>query len=173
MDSLLGRDPGSHVYGVVAGGIRDQTPTCFLYSYKRNYPTVWEYLGPLANIGHNYRPSRWSGDFGVSWEVCNFFSLQDTQFMVVNAEGCDVSTRYLKETLPPRPIRQALWMAFELVLGSQGEPKMVPSFSGILDHGCYYAAVSFFDPVGCQRILWGKHSSPDFQTSVLANMDFR
>ncbi|CAO3668206.1 unnamed protein product [Umbelopsis vinacea] len=113
MDSLLGRDPGSHVYGVIAGGIRDQTPTCFLYSYKRNYPTVWEYLGPLANIGHNYRPSRWSGDFG------------------------------------------ALWMAFELVLGSQGEPKMVPSFSGILDHGCYYAAVSFFDPVGCQRILWG------------------
>ncbi|KAJ2958159.1 hypothetical protein NQZ79_g6252 [Umbelopsis isabellina] len=155
MDSLLGRKTGSYVYGVIAGGIRNQTPTCFLYSYKQNDPTSWEYLGSLANIGHNYCSSRWSGDFGVSWEVCNFFSLQDTQFMVVNAEGCDLTKRYLKETLPARPVHQALWMTFELSISNQGEPKMTPSYSGILDHGCYYAAMTFFDPVGYQRILWG------------------
>ncbi|KAG2174690.1 hypothetical protein INT43_005748, partial [Umbelopsis isabellina] len=149
MDSLLDRKTDDYVYGVIAGGHSQSTPTCFLYSYKRNDPTAWEYLGSLANIGHNYRPSRWSGDFGVSWEVCNFFSLQDTQFMVVNAEGCALENRYLKESLPARPVRQALWMAFDLVLSNQGEPKMAPSFSGILDHGCYYAAMSFFDPVGC------------------------
>lgn len=158
MDILLGRDTDTYIYGVIAGGIRNQTPTCFLYSYKRNNPSAWEYLGSLANIGHNYRPSRWSGDFGVNWEVCNFFSLQDTQFMVVNAEGCALTKRYLKESLPARPVRQALWMAFDLVLSSPGEPNMAPSFSGILDHGCYYAAMSFFDPVTHQRILWGKQS---------------
>ncbi|KAH8555838.1 putative beta-Fructufuranosidase [Umbelopsis sp. PMI_123] len=144
IDSLFGRDPGSYVYSVIAGGIHDKTPTCFLYSYNRNDPAVWEYLGPLANIGHHYHPSRWSGDFGVSWEVCNFFSLQDTQFMVVNAEGCDLSKRYLEASLPARPAHHA-----------QGEPKTAPLFSGILDHGCYYAAITLFDPVGRRRILWG------------------
>jgi hypothetical protein len=90
---------------------------------------------------------------------------------VVNAEGCDLSKRYLEASLPARPAHHALWMVFELVLGSQGEPKMAPLFSGILDHGCYYAAITLFDPVGCRRILWGKNSSRDFQTNVLANKD--
>ena len=77
MSELLTLNPNDTQFGVISGGIRDVTPTTFLYAIKRDNPVVWKYVGPLVNVGCNWRLSRWSGDFGRNWEVVNFVTLRD------------------------------------------------------------------------------------------------
>jgi beta-fructofuranosidase len=64
MSELLSLNPDETLFGVISGGIRDVTPTTFLYAIDQNNPIVWKYVVPLANIECNLRMSRRSVDLG-------------------------------------------------------------------------------------------------------------
>ncbi|THW87745.1 Arabinanase/levansucrase/invertase [Aureobasidium pullulans] len=173
MAAKLGLDPDNTLFGIISGGVRDVTPTTFLYSIDANDLTDWTYLGPLVNFGMNLRPSRWSGDLGKNWEVTNFLTLGDAHdatfsrdFLVMGTEGClpsalsSISSSSTSPS-PSRPLRGQLWMSGSLAAGRQdGSPssslvEMRYKFGGHLDHGCLYAANSFFDAKTAKHIVWG------------------
>jgi beta-fructofuranosidase len=173
MASSLGYGNTETLFGIVSGGIRNVTPTTFLYVISPAHLTDWRYIGPLVDLGVNLRPSRWSGDLGTNWEVTNFMTLRDEcdpaterEFLVMGTEGClensEIST--LPNYSPERPVRGQLWMSGTLqpaaATSSTGHPdsksvQMTYDFGGRLDHGCLYAANSFFDPVSGKQIYWG------------------
>lgn len=171
MAKALGLDTNNTLFGIISGGIRDVTPTTFLYSIDANDLTKWQYIGPLVDFGMNLRPSRWSGDLGKNWEVTNFLTLRDAadssvtrDFLVMGTEGCLPSAlgHQAKDfTGPSRPLRGQLWMSGLLkrnhsVTSSAASPvQMEFGFGGHLDHGCLYAANSFFDPKTSKHIVWG------------------
>jgi beta-fructofuranosidase len=174
MAAALGLDSEETLFGIISGGIRDVTPTTFLYSIDANDLTKWEYVGPLVNFGLNMRPSKWSGDLGRNWEVTNFLTLKDQtnssvsrDFLVMGTEGClpgelrPNGTGNEESSSPSRPIRGQLWMSGSLKTNdSPSSPassrvQMQYGFGGHLDHGCLYAANSFFDPQTSKHIVWG------------------
>jgi beta-fructofuranosidase len=173
MARALGLDSDNTLFGIISGGIRDVTPTTFLYSIDANDLTKWQYIGPLVDFGMNLRPSRWSGDLGKNWEVTNFMTLQDAadqsvtrDFLVMGTEGCLPSALGHQATSedsssPSRPLRGQLWMSGALkrnhaITSEASSPiQMGYSFGGYLDHGCLYAANSFFDTKTSKHIVWG------------------
>ncbi|KAK3683270.1 putative beta-Fructufuranosidase [Vermiconidia calcicola] len=167
-------------FALVSGGIRHITPTTFLYVLDSDDVTAWKYIGPLTNVGLNKRLSRWSGDLGRNWEVSNFMTLTDEtqpsqtrQFLVMGTEGClpaDLSPSSTAAAAPgpERPARGQLWMSGSLrTKTSLPKSPRLPScdilcstemtydFGGHLDHGCLYAANSFFDPQSQKQVVWG------------------
>ncbi|KAM0723190.1 hypothetical protein Q7P37_001390 [Cladosporium fusiforme] len=175
MAAALGLDSENTLFGIISGGIRDVTPTTFLYAIDADDVSQWKYAGPLVNFGLNLRPSRWSGDLGKNWEVTNFLSLKDDSnpsisrdFLVMGTEGClpgageDVTTNSPDEPAgPSRPIRGQLWMSGSLQSNPEAKSsdtspvQMQYGYGGHLDHGCLYAANSFFDPQTSKNIVWG------------------
>ncbi|KAF2167019.1 glycoside hydrolase family 32 protein [Zasmidium cellare ATCC 36951] len=169
MAKFLGYNEDDTLFGIISGGIRDVTPTTFLYAIDANDLTQWQYLGPLANFGHNLRPSRWSGDLGKNWEVTNFTTVHDSNdsrirrdFLIMGTEGCIPERRPSAadpaSLNPSRPARGQLWMSGMLQKPSKpsnGPVNLTYSFGGHLDHGCLYAASSFHDPVSQKQIVWG------------------
>ncbi|KAI4853830.1 Arabinanase/levansucrase/invertase [Aureobasidium sp. EXF-8845] len=173
MATALGLDSENTLFGIISGGIRAVTPTTFLYSIDANHLTNWRYIGPLVNFGMNLRPSRWSGDLGKNWEVTNFLTLQDAadltvtrDFLVMGTEGClpsAMSSQTSKKDSqgPARPLRGQLWMSGTLQCNhavtstASSAVQMTYNFGGHLDHGCLYAANSFFDPKTSKHIVWG------------------
>jgi beta-fructofuranosidase len=175
MAAALGRDSGDTLFGIISGGIRNVTPTTFLYAIDANDLTKWQYIGPLVNFGLNMRPSRWSGDLGKNWEVTNFATLKDEKdpsitrdFLVMGTEGCLPSALGQNDqdsptSGPERPVRGQLWMSGPLKTNIPSTPtttatsavQMQYGFGGHLDHGCFYAANSFFDTKTSKHIVWG------------------
>jgi beta-fructofuranosidase len=163
MSAVLGFDPDT-TFGIISGGIRDVTPTSFLYKVDTNDLSDWSYIGPLTNFGLNLRPSRWSGDLGRNWEVTNFLSLNNEQnpaishdFLIMGIEGClDEPSRPNSSAGPSRPTRGQLWMSGSVSKNqTSGAIDMSYGFGGHLDHGCLYAANSFFDPKTQNHVVWG------------------
>jgi beta-fructofuranosidase len=168
MSRFLGLDAENTLFGIISGGIRDITPTTFIYAIDANDLTKWTYIGPLTRLGLNYRPSKWSGDLGKNWEVSNFTTLRDEEdstverdFLVMGTEGCLSDEPAPSEAShgPSRPARGQLWMCGSLQKNSSskisGPVDMTYNYGGHLDHGCLYAANSFFDPVTGKQIVWG------------------
>lgn len=176
MAAALGRNSEDTLFGIISGGIRDVTPTTFLYAIDANDLTKWQYIGPLVNFGLNIRPSRWSGDLGKNWEVTNFVTLKDEidpsitrDLLVMGTEGCLPSALLQAgdespcddSTSPSRPVRGQLWMSGSLqtnVASTSSDTSAVQmqyGFGGHLDHGCLYAANSFFDTKTSKHIVWG------------------
>lgn len=167
MSELLSLDPEETLFGVVSGGIRDITPTTFLYAISRQDVSLWKCIGPLVDVGCNARLSRWSGDLGKNWEVVNFMTLKDEgdkaferHFLLMGTEGC------LPSSVGPstgkgisRPERGQLWMSGALrrneAISTASPVTMAPSAVGYIDHGCLYAANSFHDPISDTQIIWG------------------
>ncbi|OZJ04148.1 hypothetical protein BZG36_03124 [Bifiguratus adelaidae] len=168
LDALLDRKIGQYTYGIIAGGIRHKTPTCFLYSIPNGKPAEWTYLGPLIDVGLNCAKNRWSGDLGVSWEVCNFFSIENTEYIIANVEGGKSLDGALSSDPSEPTTRQALWMTCTLALHQNGQPQATPGISGQLDQGCLYAVNTFFDPVKSRRILWGWIPEDDLSSAYRA-----
>ncbi|KAN0059972.1 putative beta-Fructufuranosidase [Thecaphora frezii] len=148
------------LYGIIAGGLRDRTPTIFAYSIDPHDLASWEYLGHLCDVGRDRRSSPHGINLGKNWEVCNFFSVSAPpvaagtvcprdDYLLINVEGCNA----------PGPHRGAIYMRLEAqrkaLAGSQLGFSLEPSRTGRLDHGCLYAANSFQDPVRDRRIMWG------------------
>lgn len=165
MSKVLGLNPDDTLFGIISGGIRDVTPTSFLYKINANNLSDWDYIGPLANFGLNLRPSRWSGDLGKNWEVTNFLSLSDENdphssfdFLIMGTEGCleDGLEGSPGSAGPSRPSRGQLWMSGNLQKSEAAGPaNILYGFGGHLDHGCLYAANSFFDPRSQHYVVWG------------------
>lgn len=171
MSRLLGHDPAQTLYGVISGGIKDTTPTTFVYAVDASDLSKWSYLGPLVNLGPNLRPSRWSGDLGRNWEVTNFLTMCDEEdgnisrdFLIMGTEGCLPSAESSAPSTPDaltRIPRCQLWMCGTLQKkvktdqSSAVAPNMSYKSGGHLDHGSYYAANSFFDPATQRQTVWG------------------
>ncbi|CAG8882572.1 unnamed protein product [Penicillium egyptiacum] len=165
MSKTLGLESKESLFGIISGGIRDITPTSFLYKVDPKNLSDWKYIGPLANLGLNFRLSRWSGDLGKNWEVTNFLSLHDENdpnstfdFLIMGAEGCleDGLEESPSSAGPSHPSRGQLWMSGNLRKDeATGSASISYDFGGHLDHGCLYAANSFFDPRSQKHIVWG------------------
>lgn len=163
MSQVLGLSPTT-MFGIISGGIRDVTPTSFLYKVSAEDPSDWSYVGPLVNFGLNLRPSRWSGDLGRNWEVTNFLSISDREtpslthdFLIMGTEGClEDPDGSPVNSAPSRPSRGQLWMSGTIrkQRGSDAA-EMSYDYGGHLDHGCMYAANSFFDPKTKKHTVWG------------------
>ncbi|EPQ29873.1 uncharacterized protein PFL1_02546 [Pseudozyma flocculosa PF-1] len=155
LDAVLGMSsPG--LYGLIAGGLKDKTPTVFAYSIDPSDLSSWQYIGHLCDVGRNSKSTPHGVDLGKNWEVCNFFSVgpegdaaQHHDYLLINVEGCT----------EPGPQRAAIYMKYEAhrrtLQGSRAGISLEPVRTGLLDHGCLYAASSFQDPVKDRRIMWG------------------
>lgn len=168
MAAFLGMDKSQTLFGIISGGIRDVCPTSFLYAIDADDLRHWSYLGPLANFGLNFRPSRWSGDLGLNWEVTNFTTLRDEHdqniewdMLIMGTEGClpTSSSSDTEAPGPSRPARGQLWMSGSLQRPQPsavaGAVELTYNLGGYLDHGCLYAANSFFDPKTQKQVVWG------------------
>lgn len=157
LDSLLGRQtPG--LYALIAGGIKDTTPTTFAYSINPTDLSQWTYIGTLADVGRNHKAAPYGVDLGKNWEVANFFTISDklnpsspsssAEYLLINVEGCT----------EPGPARAPVYIKLDLEATSMQKPdeiRLQPSHVGLLDHGCLYAASSFHDEQHDRRIMWG------------------
>lgn len=160
-------DASSDLYGFISGGIATESPTVFAYSVNPKDLREWKYIGSLVNVGLNFKPSCWSGDFGVNWEVATMTTLTDDEgtprdFFIMGAEGC-IGTGYQQKRGP----RGQLWMSVKLrsERTNTSDSLATYAFAGIFDHGCLYAANSFFDPVTGRQIVYGwimEEDLPDY-----------
>lgn len=145
------------LYGVISGGIINEGPAIFIYSVRANDLSRWEYLGPLVLVAEGqYKPTAWTGNFGVNWECGNFMTLADNkggfQFMFMGTEGSLRPDR--SEKTEDGYGYWSTWMAGPLRQTADG-PRMSLEMQGILDHGIFYAANSFEHPITKSRIVWG------------------
>lgn len=168
LSNALGCPAPERLYGCLSGGISGKTPTIFLYSISDKDLSKWAYLGPLLDVGLNRHISRWSGDLGVNWEAASFMTLLDddeksVDILIMGAEGCKPKltkpmTRIQQFETPGRVNRSQIWLAGQLdssLRGGTVVPQLIPAFSGVVDHGCFYAAATFWDPLEQVRIIWG------------------
>ncbi|OKL56026.1 hypothetical protein UA08_08605 [Talaromyces atroroseus] len=178
-ESLRRTHPGDDVlYGLISGGLQDHTPTVFVYAVKRDDLTDWRYVGMLSDTGLNFRPSRWSGDFGVNWEVTNLVTLTDDEnvsrdFVIMGTEGClprhDISSQDNDPIARDSRIqRSQLWMCIKSneSTSASSSALMQYSFAGIFDNGLYYAANSFWDPVSQQQVVFGWITEEDLPDNL-------
>lgn len=145
-----------HQYGVISGGLRDETPAIFLYRVEPGPTPKWTFLSSLVNLGLHFCPSRWSGgDFGQNFEVSNFLTLTDTKgkardVLITSVEGRheDPNGGELSKD------HRQMWMSGPLETDNNG-PRMDFQLGGTLDHGCFYAANGFWDPVTGHFVTFG------------------
>lgn len=148
------------LHGFISGGIRGRAPNVFVYTINPEDLRQWQYAGLLVDVGLSFRPSRWSGDFGVNWEVCNFMTLtngsgESRDFVIMGVEGC-LQNFEIEEARNRRDPRAQLWMSVEAAEASSKEEALTKyAFAGTFDHGCLYAANSFWDPQTSERIVYG------------------
>ncbi|KAL2865249.1 glycoside hydrolase family 32 protein [Aspergillus lucknowensis] len=162
------------MYGLISGGLAGQTPTVFVYAVERSAMENWKYVGTLLDVGLNFSPSRWSGDFGVNWEVSNLVTLKDDEgvsrdFIIMGVEGCIPQENSKQPTARDRRIqRSQLWMCIREndQPSSSTSALMQYGFGGIFDSGLFYAANSFWDPVIRQQILFGWITEEDLSDEL-------
>lgn len=177
MDRLLGAEAaaaaGASLYGIISGGVRNKTPTTWLYRVNGQDMAQWEYVAPLMAPGLNFAPSRWTGDLGVNWEVTNFVSLQGSEqqhdFLILGAEGC-LAPYGGAGTVPGtgRCNRAQLWVAVDKASDEQERKEALMKFSygGVFDHGLFYAANGFWDPVTQQQVVMGWVTEEDLPVDL-------
>ena len=183
IDRVMGTEPDDMaLYGIISGGLRNHTPTVFLYAVNHRNLAEWVYICALIDLGLNHSISRWSGDMGINWECANFMTLSNgainREFIVVGAEGSKSAqpdstfAEYPQEaTKFPRSERSLQWMSGKLsaVNGPNGErvPRMDFVAGGRFDHGCLYAINSFRDPVTSKQIAWGWITEEDLPQNLV------
>src|SRR2546423_12483042 len=190
LDQAMGRVGNQDtLYAIVSGGLKDQTPTAFLYEVNKTNLAHWEYICPLVDLGLNHILSRWSGDMGVNWECANFMTITDPQenvrrdFIVVGGEGSKNSQSHStfaehpqQITKFPRDARSLQWMCGTLVpvLGKDDRvvPRMEYKIGGRFDHGCLYGVNSFLDPVTLKQIAWGWVTEEDLPQSLVERQNW-
>ncbi|KAJ6109804.1 Glycoside hydrolase family 32 [Penicillium sp. IBT 16267x] len=154
----------SHLHGFISGGVKGQNPAVFVYTVQPDDLRQWKYIGSLVNVGLNFRPSRWSGDFGVNWEVANLMTLTNDSgdsrdFVVMGIEGClrpEITSQNAAEARQRRDPRGLMWMSVKSLANANASDALTTyDFAGFFDHGCLYAANSFWDPETSQRIVYG------------------
>jgi beta-fructofuranosidase len=157
----VSRNTQSDLCGLISGGIVSQTPTVFIYTVNSADLREWHYEGPLVDVGLNFHPSRWSGDFGINWEVANLMTLTNEfgdsrDFVIMKVEG-GLHSEGCSQARQRRSARSQLWMSIKPSTQryTSEDALATYAFAGIFDHGCFYAANSFWDPQTSQHILYG------------------
>ncbi|KZT55101.1 glycoside hydrolase family 32 protein [Calocera cornea HHB12733] len=165
LSRVLGRPEGTK-YAIISGSVEDQGPNVFLYEIAQGGLTRWSFLALLVHLSPGLaKPTAWTGDLGKNWEVCNFLphlvslNAPDRAYMTMSTEGAsrwgmqpgDVPNQGEAGRRP----RWNLWMAGKMGKNGEGTPKVEHEFGGVLDHGCFYAANGFWDPVKERTISWG------------------
>lgn len=96
--------------------------------------------------------------------------------LIVSAEGCIQSedgNRFKAQSA--RTPRKQLWMALKTKStcdntsssdSSNDSTLATYSFAGIFDHGCYYAANSFYDPVTDRHVVYGWITEEDLPDTL-------
>jgi beta-fructofuranosidase len=154
MDRVRGEQPESKWYGMLSGGIRDETPTIFLYSVQPDNLGDWTYLSSLIDVGLRFEPSRWTGNYGVHWEVASIVTLSDQHqstrdFVLMGSQG--LVQNDIMDDVPLSTNNRSMWMTGSV----QPDATMRWQHGGVLDHGCCYAANGFRDPLTKQFVLFG------------------
>lgn len=187
IDRCLHRKPRGFLYGVLAGGIRHQSPTVFLYCIDPQDLSRWNFISLLFTPGLNFKPSSRLPDFGTNFEVTNFMSLQDNlgrqhDVLIMGVEGAlqDSAPRSARSRAainrPQRARRTAghsqNWICgnIQSTTDAQGQTSVALKyrFGGCLDYGCFYAANSFYDPVPAQPIVQGWVMDVDLPSALTA-----
>lgn len=152
------------LHGFISGGVSGEAPSIFVYKINPQDLRQWQYVGLLVDVGLNFRPSRWTRDFGVNWEVSNMMTLTDEfgvsrDFVVMGVEGClrpEGSDLDVNEARHRRDPRAQSWMSVEAPEDKSKNNALTNfAFAGTFDHGCLYAANSFWDPQSSRRIVFG------------------
>ncbi|KAH8122425.1 beta-fructofuranosidase [Trichoderma asperellum] len=169
IDRCLNRNNGEYLYGVVAGGIRHQSPTVFLYSIDARNLTQWSFICTLFTPGQNFKTSKRLSDFGTNFEVTNFMTLRDNDsdsydILLMSIEGAhEMETPSFLEikgqvSKAQRSNKIQNWLCGQPVLTESVESQALRfefRFGGRLDYGLYYAANSFYDTITDSRIVYG------------------
>ena len=185
MDRLLDRPQSENtLYGVISGGLRDRTPTAFLYAVNPNNLAQWVFLSAIIDLGLNHNISRWSGDMGINWECANFMTLTNEEdgssreFIVVGGEGSNMThpnstfTEYPQQmTKFPRAERSLQWMSGKLRTEHSENGSLVPRMDyvsgGRFDHACMYGVNSFCDVTTGKQMAWGWITEEDLPQKVV------
>lgn len=167
--------PQDQVYGLLSGGIRNKTPTVWLYAVNGKDSCQWRLIGNLVNVGNNFKPCGLSFDFGVNFETTNFLSLQDTDyaqrnFLIMSCEGT-MAPHNASVAAKKRPGRFPGWMCGELRKPGPDESstfkvRMEWLYGGCLDYGALYAASSFWDPQIQAHVTMGWVVEDDISDSI-------
>lgn len=169
VDALLGTEGTNARYGILSGGIRDVSPTTFLYRIPNGPRGQWEYVGSFICVGLNFSPSpRWMPDFGVNWEVTNFLTLKDAasgasaDVLICGVEGRKTTPAEITSKGEFRATHGQMWLCGKLkrgetesAAGHRASVEMDYKYGGVLDHGALYAANSFWDPVTREHVMFG------------------
>lgn len=184
MDVLLNREPGQTLYGMISGGIRDRTPTAFVYAVNPENLTQWVFLNAIVDVGINHNISRWSGDMGINWECGSFMTLtsevdgSSREFIVVGGEGSDTHhpnstfTEHPQQlTKFPRAERSLQWMSGSLETSKNENGDAMPELKyisgGRFDHAQMYGVNTFHDVKSGQQIAWGWITEEDLPQKLV------
>jgi len=111
---------------VVGSRIQDVGGVVFLY--RSANLLEWEYLHPLLSSDDER--------LGAIWECPNFFKLGDQWVLIISAHTGTRTDRVY------------------YFVGEYQNHRFTPMVTGVLDYGCLYAPLSFFDDHG-RRVLFG------------------
>ncbi|KAH7403271.1 putative beta-Fructufuranosidase [Cadophora sp. MPI-SDFR-AT-0126] len=177
----IGLSEEKTLFGIISGGIRNRTPTSFVYSLDSEDLTKWKFLGILTDVGLNTRSSRWGGDMGQNWEVSTFATITEEgqrpmDVLIMSSQGLKPSPLSPTAAGPSlihsstRQSRVQLWMSGTFQHPESGADRervlMSHEFGGILDHGCYYAANSFWDPTIEKTVVFGWSAEDDLPDNL-------
>ncbi|GAO15126.1 hypothetical protein UVI_02029740 [Ustilaginoidea virens] len=124
-------------YMLLASGERGRGPE--LHLYKSSDLQSWEYVSLLLDVDlHSLVSDRSSRRWGISFECASFFSVGDTDYLVVGVEETEGSKHHNGHYI--------LWLGGKFVLdGATAAPRFRIDSHSMLDHGILYAAHVFRD----------------------------
>jgi beta-fructofuranosidase len=133
LSSLLGTDPLTD-YMMIASSERGRSQ---LHLYQSNNLLNWKPVSTILDVeaGSRISPSSCLR-FGMNFECASFFTIDQTNYIVVGVEEDVASKRHNQH--------YSLWLCGTLNLES-GHPEFKISSHGLLDHGILYAAHIFRD----------------------------
>ncbi|KKA28220.1 hypothetical protein TD95_005179 [Thielaviopsis punctulata] len=174
VEKLLHNTTGQFLYGIISGGIRDTTPTTWLYEIDPKALENWRYVGPLVDIVQQYDPSpKWIGGYGANWEVCNFLEISTADnavtrdILVCGCEGRNVTAETAAIEGSFRSDKGQTWFQGPLT-ANNGSVQMSYAHGGRIDYGgLLYAGNSFYDPITKTHVFHGWIAEDDLPTRYL------
>ncbi|KAK8859700.1 glycoside hydrolase family 32 protein [Apiospora arundinis] len=157
-------DPPATSYALIAGGTKNGGPTSFLYSISPESLYEWTFVSTLGTMPKSSFASGDRYDYGSNWEVTNFISFPNPDSAGANDSQLDflvMSVEGMTETGVPsghtefRRDHKQMWLCGKLAPGQDKRVELAYQYGGFLDHGCYYAGNSFYDPKNHRHVIFG------------------
>ncbi|KAG8416765.1 hypothetical protein J3459_013671 [Metarhizium acridum] len=137
LSKLLGLSRDTN-YMMLSSGERKRGPQLHLYKSRSLLSSSWEYVSTVLDVRlHDYISKRSNSRWGINFECASFFTMGETDYMIVGVEEAEESKRHNGHSL--------LWMSGKFVLNEHNLPTFDIRGHGMLDHGVLYAAHIFKD----------------------------